>query len=324
MAQFRADRLLTLYAAQPARRLMPLDTGRVPILMYHSISRETERRVHPYYQTVTTPEKFSEQIDFLHRNGYKTVTLTDAIGRMQTRQVSERAVVITFDDGYQDFYTEAFPVLSLHSYSATVFLPTAYIGESAQKFKGRECLTWNQVRELKAAGIDFGSHTVTHPQLKTLKLDAIQYEVQSSKLTIEAKLGSAVESFSYPYALPEADHAFRQTLKATLQEAGYGNGVSTIIGTAGGASDKFFMERLPVNCSDDLRLFQAKLQGAYDWLHTVQYAWKALSSRYLGWRQNGSPSKVQAGSEILANRGSCLTASVSRRRHPAPILVVIQ
>ena len=165
MAQFRADRLLTLYAAQPARRLMPLGPGRVPILMYHSISRNREAST-SLFSDCYQPGDLRATVEFLHQNGYKTVTLSDAIGRMQTWQASEQTVVITFDDGYRDFYTEAFPVLNRHSYSATVFLPTAYIGESPRKFNGRECLTWSQVRELKTAGIDFGSHTVTHPQLK--------------------------------------------------------------------------------------------------------------------------------------------------------------
>lgn len=289
MAQFRTDRFLTLYASHPARRLMPVGPGRVPILMYHSISRNAERRVHPYFQTVTSPEIFAQHVEFLHQNGYKTVTLSDAIGRMQPERALDKSVVITFDDGYRDFYTDAFPLLNRHSYSATVFLPTAYIGESPRMFNGRECLIWRQVRELKTAGIDFGSHTVTHPQLRNLKMKEIEYEVQNSKRTIEAKLGCAVESFSYPYALPEADRAFRQTLRAVLLEAGYRNGVSTIIGTAGCRGDRFFMERLPVNSCDDLRLFRAKLAGAYDWLHTVQYAWKALSSNHLRSQFSSTP-----------------------------------
>ncbi len=74
-------------------------------------------------------------------------------------------MVITFDDGFADFYTNAFPLLNRYGFSATVYLPTAYIGKSAREFKGVECLTWDQVRALDRAGVEFGSHTVSHPQL---------------------------------------------------------------------------------------------------------------------------------------------------------------
>ena len=88
---------------------------------------------------------------------------------------------------------------------------------------------------------------MTHPQLRTLKLDDVQKEIRKSKQTIQDKLGSPVTSFSYPYAFPETDQKFRSALRQMLSEAGYQAGVSTIIGTAGFASDRLFMERLPVN-----------------------------------------------------------------------------
>jgi peptidoglycan/xylan/chitin deacetylase (PgdA/CDA1 family) len=186
-------------------------------------------------------------------------------------------MVITFDDGFQDFYASAFPILSRYGFSATMFLPTAYIGVTSRSFNGRECLTWGQVRELERAGIEFGSHTVTHPQLKTLDSAAVAYEVRTSKAMIEQELGCAVKSFAYPYAFPEADRPFTKRLRGMIDEAGYENGVSTILGTADRAGDKLFMKRLPMNSCDDARLFRAKLEGAYDWLHTIQYASKLVS-----------------------------------------------
>jgi peptidoglycan/xylan/chitin deacetylase (PgdA/CDA1 family) len=256
-------------------------TSGIPILMYHSISASLASSQHPYFGTITTPEALDKQIRFLRENGYLGISLEQAVSDVQSgRQNSDKRVVITFDDGFEDFYTEAFPILSRYGYGATVFLPTKYIGDSGQRFNGVTCLNWSQVRELKRAGIQFGSHTVTHPQLRTLTMPEVGYELQSSRWTIEDKLGSKVESFSYPYAFPEAEVNFTRKLRESLLESGYTNGVSTMVGTVGPSSDALFLERIPVNTFDDEALFRAKLEGGYDWLHSLQYTSKVVS-RYL-------------------------------------------
>jgi peptidoglycan/xylan/chitin deacetylase (PgdA/CDA1 family) len=141
-------------------------------------------------------------------------------------------------------------------------------------------MTWSEVRELQRMGIQFGSHTVTHPHLSEMGVGDVEYEVRHSKAAIEERLGCAVTSFAYPYAFPEADRPFRQTLRSLLDESGYTCGVSTILGTADRSDDLYFLKRLPVNTWDDERLFKAKLDGAYDWLHTVQYASKLMTNRH--------------------------------------------
>lgn len=273
----RVDAFATLYFFHPLRWLSARH-DRLPILMYHSVSNR-EERAHPYYRTVTSPEVFGQQMQYLHENGYLTLGLSDAVKWLEAHSTDGgRPVAITFDDGFQDFYTNAIPILRRYGFSATMFLPTDYIGDSNQRFKGVECMTWGQVRELRKAGVHFGSHTVTHPQLKSLKDEDVQRELRYSKETIEQKLGYAVTSFSYPYAFPEADRAFTSRLRRHLQESGYENGVSTIIGTAGGAEDRLFMRRLPINSDDHPRLLQAKLDGSYDWLHRVQLVSKLITN----------------------------------------------
>jgi peptidoglycan/xylan/chitin deacetylase (PgdA/CDA1 family) len=245
--------------------------------MYHSVSNR-EERTHPYYRTATSPGVFAQQMQCLHENGYSTLGLGDAVKWLEApRTDGRRPVVITFDDGFRDFYTTAFPILSRHGFSATMFLPTAYIGNVEQTFKGIECLTWGKVRELRSAGVEFGSHTVTHPQLTSLKDEDVQREIRCSKETMEQELGCAVTSFAYPYAFPETDRAFTIRLRGHLQESGYETGVSTIIGTSRRADDRLFMRRLPVNSCDDLRLFEAKLAGGYDWLHAAQCTSKLMT-----------------------------------------------
>lgn len=280
-SMLRGDALATLYFVRPLRMLAQLHKVRVPILMYHSISDSDESSTHPYYRTATSPAVFEQQMKFLHNNNYVSIDLGEALGRVQVSDPGDgrRPIVITFDDGYEDFYTHAFPVLSQYRFNATVFLPTAYIGATNRWFKDARCLTWDQVRRLRVEGVHFGSHTVTHPQLKGLSAKAIEDEVQHSKDKIEEELGSPVKSFSYPYAFPETDGMFKYKFREILRGAGYENGVSTILGTADRTGDNFFMKRLPVNSCDDHRLFKAKLEGHYDWLHIVQYGWKAFYSR---------------------------------------------
>ncbi len=274
---FRADRLATLYVFRPLRQQMgSRRRPRIPILMYHSVSEHQSNGSHPYFKTATSPQVFAEHMRFLSENGYRTLHLDDAVHCIGSGQKPhERSVVLTFDDGFQDFATHAFPVLARYGFTATVFLPTGYIANERRRFNDRDCLTWQEVREMDLAGVTFGSHTVTHPQLRSLKADEeVERELRWSKATIEDELGHAVDSFSYPFAFPETDRYFTRNLRDLLEEQGYRNGVSTIIGTAGAGDDEFFLPRLPVNSWDDPPLFRAKLAGDYDWLHLVQYATK--------------------------------------------------
>lgn len=276
---FRLDRLVTLNVASPLMRLAFKETSAIPILMYHSITKEDEPGTHAYYRTTTSPKSFAAQMEYLHLNGFQSCSPAQAINFLQSDTgKTTKHVVITFDDGYRDFYQEAFPVLNQFDLTATVYLPTVYIGESPLLFMGRDCLTWSEVRELQKYGISFGSHTATHPQLRNLDVRAIKNEITSSKSEIEDKTGSAVNSFAYPYAFPQTETDFKKMLRESLGHAHYSNGVCTTVGRAGCDSDPFFMERLPINSCDDSALFTAKLLGAYDWLAKPQRWTQALKS----------------------------------------------
>jgi peptidoglycan/xylan/chitin deacetylase (PgdA/CDA1 family) len=268
----RLDRLATLYLAQPLR------LGRrnaVPILMYHSVADGPPGEAHPYFRTTVTPRVFAEHMAFLAGEGYVTSPpgeVAESLG--EGLAFPQKTVVITFDDGFLDFQQHAAPVLQRHGFGATVYLPTAFIGDQRQNFKDQPCLTWSEIRELKSQGFEFGSHTVNHPQLHELDWPAIEEELKVSKQTIEQKIGSAAEGFAYPFAFPESDKEFKRRLREVLLHAGYRSGVCTSIGRSGKGSDPFFLRRLPVNADDDPQLFAAKLNGAYDWLAWPQYAVK--------------------------------------------------
>jgi len=271
----RIDRLASVYLSHPLARVMrSVSEARVPILMYHSVSDSLFGKSHPYYQINCSPPVFARQMRWLRQNGYRTLNLTQMWTAMETGQDVSKTVVITFDDGYRDFYTDAFDAMRQCGFTATIFLATDRIQNTPVRIDGVDYLTWSEVAELHKAGIQFGSHTVSHPDLRSLSPEQIEYELGCSKETIEQKLGAPVESFSYPFAFPEEDKTFTQFLVGILENLGFENGVSTIIGRAGKHDNRYYLPRLPVNSWDDAALLRAKLEGGYDWLHWPQWLYK--------------------------------------------------
>lgn len=267
----RLDRLVTLYLSHPlVRTFGPKAKSCVPILMYHSISENLFGMSHPYFQINTHPRMFSAQMRWLKRSGYRTLDLGEVLKGLETKADLRKAIVLTFDDGYRDFYTEALPVLKQCGFTATIFLATDRIGNTPLRIEGADYLTWSDVRELHAEGIRFGSHTVTHPDVRSLGPEQLEYELGRSKEVLEEHLGVSVESFSYPHGFPEEDKDYTRYLQDVLCNCGYNHAVSTILGRASAKSNRFFLPRLPVNSLDDQAFFFAKLEGGYDWLHWPQ------------------------------------------------------
>jgi peptidoglycan/xylan/chitin deacetylase (PgdA/CDA1 family) len=259
------DALATLYAARPLRRAFGRSGAGTPVLMYHSVAENDANGRHPYFDLCTPPARFAEQVKALRDGSFHSVALAEAAG------AARGAVAITFDDGYRDNFAAAWPVLKDHGFTATIFLVTDAVGTS---FQGRPCLAWDEVRAMAREGVRFGSHTATHPELVHLGDAEIEREWKTSKQRIEQELGGTINTFSYPYAFPEADARFVARLRAILARLGYTCGVTTILGTARQGDDPMLLKRLPVSGRDDPALFAAKLEGAYDWLHGPQYWFK--------------------------------------------------
>ena len=153
---------------------------------------------------------------FLHENAYNVIDLMTLVENMnEGREPAARSVVLTFDDGFHDFYTNAFPVLQEYGFPATVFLATGVMDQGVD-FKGRRCLSWDDARELRKHGMSFGSHTVSHLVLSQMAEKDLMLEVVRSKERIESELGASVDAFSYPFAFPEHDRAHVKDLVAML------------------------------------------------------------------------------------------------------------
>jgi peptidoglycan/xylan/chitin deacetylase (PgdA/CDA1 family) len=281
---FRFDRSLTLHVFRHLNGILPQPKGiRIPILMYHSICDEPEKG-HPYFWINTSPKRFAEHMKFLCDNNYKVIDLSEAVKLISDSNSSpglpifhysnipQKKVVLTFDDGYRDFYTAASSTLNRYGFPATVFLPTSFINNSKKPgLKGKEHLSWAEVRELQRIRTRFGSHTVNHRQLINLDEPTIRLELKVSKQKIEDETGGEVEDFSYPYRFPEQAKGFVKKLENLLEQYRYKQGISTRIGTFHCIGERFLLKRIPVNSADDLPFFKAKIEGGYNWIYKMQY-----------------------------------------------------
>lgn len=280
MPNFRLDRLLSTHMVGPLLRFGEhWRVPRIPILMYHGI-QEGAGREKLFREIHITPAEFARQMQYLRSAGYRTVDLIEALAILDSGASCEKTFVITFDDGYRDFYTAAFPVLQSCGFSATVFLITGFMPDAERAAVPARYMNWAEVREVCAHGIRIGSHSVTHPFLSRITVEQIDSELERSKRSIEDKLGVLVDSFAYPYAFPEHDGRFIRHISERLDSLGYRNAVSTIIGSAGPRSNRYLLPRLPMNAHDDPELFVAKVEGSYDWMHAVQSLRKRFRSPF--------------------------------------------
>ena len=170
---------------------------RITILTFHALDNAS---------TVTSfaPALFERMARMLRASGLPAISLSDAVmGLRDEVALPERSVVITFDDGYCSAYEVAFPILREHGLPATVFLTVGSAagdpGARLPSIEGRAMLSWGEIREMHRGGIDFGAHTLTHPDLTCLPASEIEREMVASRTVLEQVLGQAVTGFAYPF-----------------------------------------------------------------------------------------------------------------------------
>ena len=185
--------------------------------------------------------------------------------------------MLTFDDGYETVYHEAFPVLQRYGMTATVFVTSgqtkpSQLAEHLPSREGRIMLSWRQIRELQRCGIDIGAHTCSHPDLVVLPTRKIEAEVSDSKAVIEDMLGANVRSFAYPYG--RYDQRSRDIAAQHFVCA-----CSDVLALARPNSDRYALERVDAYYLRPDRLFNLILTAAFPWY---------LRARRLGRRYPGA------------------------------------
>jgi peptidoglycan/xylan/chitin deacetylase (PgdA/CDA1 family) len=249
---------------------------RVPILMYHEISAEPVSAS----RLGVAPDRFAQQLQYLHASGYHTLTAADLDAAMKSgTPLPAKPVVLTFDDGTADFYEVALPLLAEHGFTATLFATSGWMATPG----GRTCcrkvppgmLSWDQLRAIAGAGIEIGGHTISHPQLDQLPPDLLRKELTDSKSELESQLGQPVTGVAYPFGYSS------RLVRAQAACGGYEYGCVVGNRLATAAADPFALPRLTISRSTRLPGFARtvaaqRLPLEFAGYRTLTLGWSAV------------------------------------------------
>jgi len=225
-----------------------------PVLMYHSVNPKS----HPVlYRLIVDPGDFVKQMEFLKGHGYHVVPL-ETIGRMiaENKKVPFKTIAITFDDGFKDNYTYAYPVLKKMGFPATIFVIYDEVGREEG-----DRLSWDQIKEMQDSGlISIGSHTFGPVPLVNIKDETeLKRQIIGSKKALEDKLRTPVDAFCYVGGL------FTPHIKDLVKEAGYKYAVATALGRQYSNNDAYAIKRIRVSPdSGNLFIFGVRVSGFYN------------------------------------------------------------
>lgn len=190
---------------------------RIPIFIYHTIAegRPSETKAQEVYST--EPKLLEEQLTYLDTHGYTTITMKEAADMLRRGTTSPVAkpVVLGFDDGWVTQYKNAFPILKAHHAKAVFYIFPNPIS------KDERFMTWEELAELRDAGMEIADHTLTHPLLSKQTPEMLHHEMYDSKTMLESKLGISVTNFASPFGYTS------DAVVAELKADGYESGRTT-------------------------------------------------------------------------------------------------
>ncbi|PIQ89062.1 MAG: polysaccharide deacetylase [Candidatus Omnitrophica bacterium CG11_big_fil_rev_8_21_14_0_20_42_13] len=224
----------------------------LPILMYHKIDKEESLKT----KLAVSPEAFEKQMAFLKRCKYNTVSLKEAVELIKAKKkIPHNTVVITFDDGYENNYTKAYPVLKKYNIPATIFVIVDFIGRPGY-------FTAEQVKELSGSGlVTIGSHTLEHKVLTQIDDLYLDKEIFYSKKILEVFTKKPVELLCYPLG------AFNEKVRQKVIDAGYIAAVATNPGKDYPKDDIYALKRIRISeNSANMFIFWAEISGYYTFI----------------------------------------------------------
>ena len=238
----------------------------MPVIMYHRVIKdESEKGVHGTYVTV---KQFEEQMNYLKKKGYETVTFKDMLnnGYKKRFDKDKKWIMLTFDDGYKDNYENAFPILKKYNFKGIVYILDGIeynkwdvdnLGNPEKKFT---LMNQDELLEMQNYGIEFGGHTSSHPKLAELKLECAKIEISNSKDNIEKIIGKELLSFAYPYG------SLNESVKKLPQESKYRFAVATDSGSVVFSDDLFEIRRIGIFPTNNIFNFKRKVSGRYNFI----------------------------------------------------------
>lgn len=238
----------------------------MPVIMYHRVIKdESEKGVHGTYVTV---EQFEEQMKYLKKKGYETVTFKDLLNNRYKQRFDKdkKWIMLTFDDGYKDNYENAFPILKKYQFKGIIYVLDGIeynkwdVDNPGNPEKRFTLMNQEELLEMQNYGIEFGGHTSTHPRLADLSIENVKSEIINSKSNIEKIVGRELLSFAYPYG------SLNEEVKRIPQEAGYKFAVATDSGSIVFSDDLFEIRRIGIFPTNNLFNFKRKVSGKYNFI----------------------------------------------------------
>lgn len=220
----------------------------VPIMMYHHVTNEE------FEAEDVTPENFRRQMNFLKTHHYHVISMDQLVNEITSgKPLPPKSVVIAFDDGNQDNYTNALPILKEFRFPVIFFISPGFFSRTG-------FMDWKEIKELQAQEFfSFGSHGMTQAYLPGLSEDKLEYEILESKKILEKGLGVKIDYIAYPVG------GFNNAIKALVEKAGYKAAVTTNRGYDRFDKDLYEINRIRFSNADhhDIILI-AKLSGYYN------------------------------------------------------------
>ncbi len=234
----------------------PKQFPRISVLMYHQVGKFKVPKTHR--SGYCDVGRFRTQMAWLKYAGYQVISLSDAYDALfGNRVLTRRSVVLSFDDGYENFADHALPIMTEFGYPSVLFAVSGLLGHRAEWLTGdREkplLLSGGRLRELRSSKVEIGSHTINHPRLSRLQPEQVWHEVADSKSALENVLGEPVKFFAYPYG------DYNPSVRDAVEKAGYLAALTCSRGPANTAPNAYEIPRKAISYGDSLMGFLWKL-----------------------------------------------------------------